>query len=161
MFLNCSSCFRRDTAHYQELKNCNCSLWFLVAGHYNAIAAGSNQNQRLQLQFLRSWWRAVCRPKTRWAIKKHWNNKFYYTVASCWFFVWDLYSRFFDAVDYRNSTVWTVCEWTVWLEEFVMPEGGQSQQRGLEQSFCLVPLLMNRVVHLYIITIFTSDVAKV
>jgi hypothetical protein len=42
-----------------------------------------------------------------------------------------------------------------------MPEGGQSQQRGLEQSFCLVPLLMNRVVHLYIITIFTNDVAKV
>jgi hypothetical protein len=26
-----------------------------------------------------------------WAIKKHWNNKFYYTVASCWFFLWDLY----------------------------------------------------------------------
>jgi hypothetical protein len=22
-----------------------------------------------------------------WAIKKHWNNKFYYTVASCWFFL--------------------------------------------------------------------------
>jgi len=26
-------------------------------------------------------------PKTCWAIKKHWNNKFYYTVASCWFFL--------------------------------------------------------------------------
>jgi len=24
--------------------------------------------------------------ETCWAIKKHWNNKFYYTVASCWFF---------------------------------------------------------------------------
>jgi hypothetical protein len=24
------------------------------------------------------------------AIKKHWNNKFYYTVASCWFFLYDL-----------------------------------------------------------------------
>ena len=30
-------------------------------------------------------------PETCWAIKKHWNNKFYYTVASCWFFLWDLY----------------------------------------------------------------------
>jgi hypothetical protein len=29
-------------------------------------------------------------PETCWAIKKHWNNKFYYTVASCWFFLWDL-----------------------------------------------------------------------
>ena len=28
-------------------------------------------------------------PETCWAIKKHWNNKFYYTVASCWFFLWD------------------------------------------------------------------------
>ena len=30
-------------------------------------------------------------PETCWAIKKHWNNKFYYTVAACWFFLWDLY----------------------------------------------------------------------
>jgi hypothetical protein len=30
-------------------------------------------------------------PETCWAIMKHWNNKFYYTVASCWFFLWDLY----------------------------------------------------------------------
>ena len=28
-------------------------------------------------------------PETYWAIKKHWNNKFY-TVASCWFFLWIL-----------------------------------------------------------------------
>jgi hypothetical protein len=27
--------------------------------------------------------------ETCWAIKKHWNNKFYYTVASCWFFLWE------------------------------------------------------------------------
>jgi len=30
-------------------------------------------------------------PETCWAIKKHWNNKFYYTFASCWFFLWDIY----------------------------------------------------------------------
>jgi len=28
MFLNFSTCFERHTAHHQELKNCNCSLWF-------------------------------------------------------------------------------------------------------------------------------------
>jgi len=31
--------------------------------------------------------------ETCWAIKKHWNNKFYYTVASCWLFLYDLYYR--------------------------------------------------------------------
>jgi len=25
------------------------------------------------------------------AVKKHLNIKFYYTAASCWFFLWDLY----------------------------------------------------------------------
>jgi len=30
-------------------------------------------------------------PETCWAIKKHRNNKFYYTVASCWLFLWVLY----------------------------------------------------------------------
>ena len=30
-------------------------------------------------------------PETCWAIKKHGNNKFCYTVASCWLFLWDLY----------------------------------------------------------------------
>jgi len=30
MFLNCSTCFERRTAHHQELKNCNCSLWFYI-----------------------------------------------------------------------------------------------------------------------------------
>ena len=29
--------------------------------------------------------------ETCWAIKKHWNNKFCYTVASCWLFLYDLY----------------------------------------------------------------------
>jgi hypothetical protein len=40
--------------------------------------------------------------ETRWAIKKHWNNKFYYTVASCWFFLWDLY---YDARIHEHQTL--------------------------------------------------------
>ena len=34
-------------------------------------------------------------PETCWAIKKPWNNKLYYTVASCWFFLWDLSSSYY------------------------------------------------------------------
>ena len=29
--------------------------------------------------------------ETCWAIKKHWNNKIYYTVSSCWSFLYDLH----------------------------------------------------------------------
>jgi len=32
--------------------------------------------------------------ETCWAIKKHWNNKFYYTVASCWLLLYDLFQNF-------------------------------------------------------------------
>jgi hypothetical protein len=37
-------------------------------------------------------------PETCWTIKKHWNNKFYYTVASCWFFLWESY--FYSPYDF-------------------------------------------------------------
>ena len=30
MFLNCSTCFERHTAHHQDLKNCNFTLWFYI-----------------------------------------------------------------------------------------------------------------------------------
>jgi uncharacterized protein YbaR (Trm112 family) len=30
VFLNCSTCFGRHTAHHQELKNYNCGLWFYI-----------------------------------------------------------------------------------------------------------------------------------
>jgi len=45
MFLNCSTCFGRHTAHHQELKNCNCILWFYirlwlpVAAFYYTVAS--------------------------------------------------------------------------------------------------------------------------
>jgi hypothetical protein len=40
-------------------------------------------------------------PETFWAIKKHWNNKLYYTVASCWFFL--LVLKYIGVV---NLVVW-------------------------------------------------------
>jgi len=30
MIFTCSTCFGRHIAHHQELKNCNCSLWFYI-----------------------------------------------------------------------------------------------------------------------------------
>jgi hypothetical protein len=43
----------------------------------------------------------VVPPETCWAIKKQWNKKFYYTVASCWFFLWNLY---YDARIHEHQT---------------------------------------------------------
>jgi hypothetical protein len=39
MFLNSSTCFQRHTAHHQELKNCNCSLWFYIRLWFHYTAA--------------------------------------------------------------------------------------------------------------------------
>ena len=41
MFLNCSTCFGRNTAHHHELKNCNCSLWFYIRLWLLAPAMGA------------------------------------------------------------------------------------------------------------------------
>jgi len=48
--------------------------------------------------------------ETRWAIKKHWNNKFYYTVASCWLFLYDLSKR--SGRRYIKSTADVSCQYT-------------------------------------------------
>jgi hypothetical protein len=129
MFLNCSTSFGRHTAHHQELKNCNCSLWFYIRlwlpaaamaepsqrppkknvcksrrCNYNFWASddgrcGAHRGRRKLKTYVKP--EATIRvfellmmggvsPETYWAIKKQRNNKFYYTVASCWFFLWDL-----------------------------------------------------------------------
>jgi hypothetical protein len=84
MFLNCSTCFGRQTAHHQEFKNCSCSLWFYIRFCLPAAA--------------------MAQPSC--AIKRHWNNKFYYTLASCWFFLWDLYydARIHEHQEHSYST---------------------------------------------------------
>jgi len=50
MFLNCSTWFERHTAHHQQLKNCNCSLWFYIrlwlsaaAGNHKRIITNNKQ----------------------------------------------------------------------------------------------------------------------
>ena len=99
MFLNCTTCFGRHTAHHQQLKNCNFSLWFYIR-FWLLVAAMAEPSQRpattnvcktrgcnYSLELLMM---GGVSPATCWAITKHWNNKFYPKVASCWFFLWDL-----------------------------------------------------------------------
>jgi len=101
VFLDCSTCFGSYTAHHQEHKNCNCSLWFWQPKTYVKSEAAITVFELLMM--------GGVSPETCWAIKKHWNNKFYYTVASCWFFLWDLYcdARIHDTsrceMNYANS----------------------------------------------------------
>jgi len=89
MFLNCSTCFGRHTAHHRKLKNCNFSLWFYIRFWLPTAAMYVKPEAALTVfEFLMM---GGVSPETCWTIKKHWNNKFYYTVASCWFFLWDLH----------------------------------------------------------------------
>jgi hypothetical protein len=44
-------------------------------------------------------------PETCWAIKKHWNDKFYYMSAACWFFLWDLY---YDARIHKHQDIQSI-----------------------------------------------------
>ena len=81
MFLNCSTCFGRHTAHHQELKNGNCSLWFYIRFWLPKPEAAITVFVLLMM--------GGVSPETCWAVKKHGNNKFHYTVVSCLFFLWD------------------------------------------------------------------------
>jgi hypothetical protein len=97
MFLNCSTFFRRHTAHYQELKNCNYSLWVCIRFWLPAVSVAERSGWQPKkyvkpeaaITVFELLTMGGVSPETCWAIKKHWNNKFYYTVASCWFFLWD------------------------------------------------------------------------
>jgi hypothetical protein len=99
MFLNCSTCFGQHTAHHQELKNCNCSLWFYLCFWLPAAAMAQPSQRPATKKYVKPeaaitvfelLMMGGVLPGTCWAIKKHWNNKFYYTVASCCFFLRDL-----------------------------------------------------------------------
>ena len=99
VFLNCSTCFGRQAAHHQELKNCNYSLWFCIRVWLPAVAMAERSGWQPKtyvkpetaITLFELLMMGGLSPETCWAIKKHWNNEFYYTVASCWFFLWDLY----------------------------------------------------------------------
>jgi len=101
MFRNCSTCFERHTGHHQELKNCNCSLWFYIRLWLPAAVTWeplSHDRSRQPQTYVKPEDAITVFElliisgvslETCWAIKKYWNNKFYYTVASCWLFLYD------------------------------------------------------------------------
>jgi hypothetical protein len=95
MFLNCSTGFGRHTAHHQELKKCNYSPWFYIR-FWLPAAEMAQPTQRRQSKTHVKPQAAITvfellmmggvSPETCWTIKKHWSNKIYYKIASCWFF---------------------------------------------------------------------------
>ena len=93
MFLNCSTCFERHTAHHQELKNCNCSLWFYI--RLRLPATTNDVKPEAAITVFELLMMSGVSLETCWTIKKHWNDKFYYTVSSCWIFLYDWYEYFY------------------------------------------------------------------
>jgi hypothetical protein len=78
--------FRATHRSSSGAQNCNYSLWFYIrlwlpAATNVCKTRGCNYSFELLMVSL----------ETCWAIKKRWNNKFYYTAASCWLFLYDLY----------------------------------------------------------------------
>jgi len=107
MFLNCSTCFGRNTAHHQELKNCNCSLWFYIR-FWLSHRRGNGQSKTFVkpeavITVFELLMMGDVSPETCWTIKKHWNNKFYCSVTSCWLFLYDLY---YDEGMHELSLYW-------------------------------------------------------
>jgi len=100
MVLNCSTCFERHTANHQQPKNCNCSLWFYKVCGCRQLSCLSHDSWRKPQTYVKPeaaitvfelLMMGGVSLETCWAIKKHWNNKFYYMVASCWLFLQNLY----------------------------------------------------------------------
>ena len=109
MFLNCSTCFERHTAHHQELKKCNCSLWFYIClwlpagrchgwvgtqfplSHDSCLQPQTYVKPKAAITVFEFLIMSGVSFETSWAIKKHKNNKFCYKVASCWWFPHDFY----------------------------------------------------------------------
>jgi hypothetical protein len=92
MFLNCSTCFGRHTVHHQELR------WL---SHRSGRQPKTYVKPEAAIIVFDLLMMGGVSPEACWAIKIHWNNKFYYTVASCWFFLWDLH---YDARIHEHQT---------------------------------------------------------
>jgi len=151
MLLNCSTCFGRHAAHHQELKKCNCSLWFYIRlwllsadSHDSCRQAQTYVKPEAAITVFELLMMGSVSPETCWAIKKHWNNKFYYTVASSWLFLHDLY---YDARIHehqvlveiqtghlQNTGVWHYCYTIVLNVWFVL-------LRWMYSSFQSVPYI--------------------
>jgi hypothetical protein len=118
MFLNCSTCFGRHTAHHQELKNSNCSLWFYIRfsgcrpllwlSHRSGRQPKKYVKPEAAITVFELLMMGGVSPETCWAINKNWNNKFYYTVSSCCSF-YELYELHYviKVNSKTKNTYWT------------------------------------------------------
>jgi len=71
-------------------QKCNCSLWFYIRLWLSVAVMAEfpfSYRSEAAITVFELLMMGGVSPKTCWAIKKHWSNKFYYTVASCWFFL--------------------------------------------------------------------------
>jgi len=100
MFLNCSTCFGRHTAHHQELKAVTAASGFTYVlgcrplrwlSHRSGLKPKTYVKPEAAITVFELLMMGSLSPETCWAIKKQWNNKLYHTVASCWFFLWVSY----------------------------------------------------------------------
>jgi hypothetical protein len=84
--------FRATHRSSSRAKNCNCRLCFTYVCRCHTLQATTNVcktrgfNYSFELLMM-----SIVSLETCWAIKKHWYNKFYYTAASFWLFLRDLY----------------------------------------------------------------------
>ena len=97
-----STRFEHPSAHHQEI---NLLIWYLVCVtpcrwpssvqvwmfHHGGRQPKTNVKPEAAVTVFEHLMMGSVSPETYWAIKKHWNNKFYYPVASGWFFLWVLY----------------------------------------------------------------------
>ena len=118
VFLNCSTCFGQNTAHYQELKNVIAASGFTylfgcrLPLRWLSHRSGNRPPQtyvkpEAAIRVFELLMMGNVSSETCWTIKKHWNNKFYFTVASYWFFLWVLY---YDARIREHQTILYVRE---------------------------------------------------
>ena len=121
MFLNCSTCYERQTARHQELKNCNCSLWFYIRLWFLAAvmaewALSAHSAMTAAITIFELLMMGGVSLETCWTIKKHWNNKFYYTVASCFYFC-KIYIMMHGSMNISDiiykllTTLWLTLRW--------------------------------------------------
>ena len=102
MFINCSTCFGRHTPIIRSSKTVIAASGFThVFGcrlplRWLSHRSGNRQPKtcvkpEAAITVFELMMMGGVSPETCWAIKKYWNNKFYYTVTSFWLFLWDLW----------------------------------------------------------------------
>jgi len=123
--------FRATHRSSSGAQNCNCSLWFLhafvVAG--NCWKPQTYVKPEAAITVFELLMMSGVSLETCWAIKKHSNDKVYYTVSSCWLFLYDLYydARFHEHLVSDNvrgkhePNVFSFCDYmlpTALIEQF-------------------------------------------